>query len=124
VATNGVRPVGYVDVVVLVVELAELVAPVVGHPLRHGGPEDPQLDAGRDLEEHRVVVDRLDRAVDPTRGDDLVAGLEGRDDGLMGAQAPLLGADEHDPHEAEHEHEGEEGLHGVNGAPGMGPGRG
>src|SRR5579859_4640277 len=83
---------------------------------RHGGHRaavEPDLDARRDLDQDLLVGDRADGAVEPTCGDDLVAGLQQLDQPQQVLDVPSLAAPlGHHPYEPEQHEQGDEDEEG------------
>src|SRR5438874_3808837 len=81
--------------------LGLLVRPLRREDARDRAPGDPDLDLGGDPDEDVVVPDIGDLAVEPAGGDDLVAGGDAPQHRFLGKAAPLLRAQDREPHEEE-----------------------
>src|SRR5690606_29172225 len=85
---------------------------------------DPDDDARCDLKVHDIAVDAAHLAVHAAGGDHLIAPLEGFEQGPVLLGLLLLGADQQEIEDGEHEEKGENCLEGSHGTAGLGASRG
>src|SRR3954453_7842451 len=92
-----VSELGHVDHIVLIVLIVRDFSRRL-QPAGDGTTRDLELDAVRDLEDGRLLVELEDASVDARAGDDLVAFLERRHERLLRSDSLLLGPDHEEVH--------------------------